>query len=60
MRTGKGALLDDAALRAIRKTIPHAVFHADLASFAHQLIQREREARGDTDTADSVFLPFER
>ena len=40
--------------------ISYAVFHADLASFAHQLIQREREARGDTDTADSVFLPFER
>jgi hypothetical protein len=44
----------------IKKTVPHAVFHADLASFAHQLIQRERLARGDTDTSDSVFLPFDR
>nr|HET7858499.1 D-glycero-beta-D-manno-heptose 1,7-bisphosphate 7-phosphatase [Caldimonas sp.] len=60
VRTGKGARLDDAALRAIRKTVPHAVFHADLASFAQQLIQRERMARGDTDTSDSVFLPFDR
>jgi len=60
VRTGKGALLDDAELRAIKKTVPHAVFHADLASFAHQLIQRERLARGDTDTSDSVFLPFDR
>ena len=60
VRTGKGALLDDAALRAIKTTVPHAVFHADLASFAQQLIQRERLARGDTDTSDSVFLPFDR
>ena len=60
VRTGKGALLDDAALRVIKKTVPHAVFHADLASFAHQLLQRERLARGDTDTSDSVFLPFDR
>jgi len=60
VRTGKGARLDDAALRAIKTTVPHAVFHADLASFAQQLIQRERLARGDTDTSDSVFLPFDR
>ena len=60
VRTGKGAHLDDAALRAIKTTVPHAVFHADLASFAQQLIQRERLARGDTDTSDSVFLPFDR
>jgi len=60
VRTGKGARLDDAALRAIKKAVPYAVFHADLASFAQQLIQRERQARGDTDTTDSVFLPFDR
>jgi D-glycero-D-manno-heptose 1,7-bisphosphate phosphatase len=60
VRTGKGALLDDAALRAIKKAVPHAVFHADLASFAQQLIHRERHARGETEEADSVFLPLER
>ena len=60
VRTGKGARLDDAALRAIKKSVPYAVFHADLASFAHQLIQRERQARGDHDAGDSVFLPFDR
>ena len=60
VRTGKGARLDDAALRAIKTTVPHAVFHADLASFAQQLIQRERQARGDHDAGDSVFLPFDR
>ena len=56
VRTGKGALLDDAALRAIKKAVPYAVFHADLASFAQQLIQRERHQRGDADEADSVFV----
>jgi D-glycero-D-manno-heptose 1,7-bisphosphate phosphatase len=60
VRTGKGALLDDEALRALKKAVPHAVVHADLASFAQQLIQRERHARGDTDEADSVFIPIER
>jgi len=60
VRTGKGARLDDAALRAIKKAVPYAVFHADLASFAQQLIQRERQARGDHDAGDSVFLPFDR
>src|SRR5678816_2606236 len=57
VRTGKGALLDDAALRAIKNAVPHAVVHADLATFSQQLIQRERHARGDSEEADSVFLP---
>jgi D-glycero-D-manno-heptose 1,7-bisphosphate phosphatase len=60
VRTGKGALLDEAALRALKKTVPHAVVHADLAAFAQQLIQRERHSRGDLDEADSVFIPLER
>jgi D-glycero-D-manno-heptose 1,7-bisphosphate phosphatase len=60
VRTGKGALLDDEALRALKKAIPHAVVHADLAAFAQQLIQRERHARGESDEADSVFIPIER
>jgi D-glycero-D-manno-heptose 1,7-bisphosphate phosphatase len=60
VRTGKGALLDEAALRAIKKAVPHAVVHADLASFAQQLIHRERHARGESEEADSVFLPLER
>jgi D-glycero-D-manno-heptose 1,7-bisphosphate phosphatase len=60
VRTGKGALLDDAALDALKNTIPHAVVHADLAAFAQQLIQRERQARGDTDDTDSVFVPLDR
>lgn len=60
VRTGKGALFDDSALRAIKKVMPHAVFHADLASFAQQLIQRERQARGEIEAGDSVFLPFDR
>ena len=60
VRTGKGALLDEAALRAVKKAVPHAVVHADLAAFAQQLIYRERHARGDSDEADSVFLPLER
>ena len=60
VRTGKGALLDDDALRALKKRFPHAVVHADLASFAQQLIQRERQQRGEVDEADSVFIPIER
>jgi D-glycero-D-manno-heptose 1,7-bisphosphate phosphatase len=60
VRTGKGALLDDAALRALKKAVPHVVVHADLAAFAQQLIQRERHARGESDEADSVFIPIER
>jgi D-glycero-D-manno-heptose 1,7-bisphosphate phosphatase len=59
VRTGKGALFDEAALRAIKKAVPHVVFHADLASFAQQLIHRERHARGESEEADSVFLPLE-
>ncbi len=60
VRTGKGALLDDEALRALKKRFPHAVFHADLASFAQQLIQRERQQRGEVEEADSVFIPLDR
>jgi D-glycero-D-manno-heptose 1,7-bisphosphate phosphatase len=56
VRTGKGARLDDAALRALAKEIPHAVVHADLAAFAQQLVQRERHQRGDASEADSVFV----
>jgi D-glycero-D-manno-heptose 1,7-bisphosphate phosphatase len=59
VRTGKGALLDEAALRALKKAVPHAVVHADLAAFAQQLIQRERHARGESDEADSVFASLE-
>jgi D-glycero-D-manno-heptose 1,7-bisphosphate phosphatase len=55
VRTGKGARLDAAALRALAAEIPHAVVHADLAEFAHQLVQRERHQRGDSDEPDSVF-----
>ena len=55
VRTGKGAALDAAALRALVKEVPHAVIHDDLASFAQQLVQRERHSRGDADEADSVF-----
>jgi len=56
VRTGKGAALDPAALRALVKEVPHATIHPDLASFAQQLIQRERQQRGDADEADSVFV----
>ena len=55
VRTGKGAALDAAALRALVKEVPHATVHDDLASFAQQLIQRERHSRGDADEADSAF-----
>lgn len=60
VRTGKGALLDDDALRALKKRFPRAVFHADLGSFAQQLIQRERQQRGEVEEADSVFIPLDR
>ncbi len=53
--TGKGARLDDAALGQVMAGLPHAVVHADLAEFAHELIQRERHARGEPDEADSSF-----
>jgi D-glycero-D-manno-heptose 1,7-bisphosphate phosphatase len=56
VRTGKGAALDAAALRALVKEVPHATIHPDLAGFAQQLIQRERLQRGDADEADSVFV----
>jgi len=36
--------------------VPHATIHPDLASFAQELIQRERHQRGDADEADSVFV----
>jgi D-glycero-D-manno-heptose 1,7-bisphosphate phosphatase len=56
VRTGKGARLDEAALAALASEIPHAVVHADLATFAHQLILRERQQRGDDAAeADSAF-----
>ncbi len=54
VRTGKGARLDAAALKALASEIPHAVVHADLAAFANELIQRERVERGAE--ADSVFV----
>ena len=60
VRTGKGTLLDDDALRALKKRFPHAVVHADLASFSQQLIQRERQKRGEVDETDSVFIPIDR
>jgi D-glycero-D-manno-heptose 1,7-bisphosphate phosphatase len=60
VRTGKGTLLDDDALRALKKRFPHAVVHADLASFSQQLIQRERQQRGEVDETDSVFIPIDR
>ncbi len=53
--TGKGARLDDAALGEVVARLPHTVVHADLAEFAHELIQRERHARGEPDEADSSF-----
>jgi D-glycero-D-manno-heptose 1,7-bisphosphate phosphatase len=56
VRTGKGARLDETALRGLVKEIPHAVIHADLAAFAQELIQRERYERGGGDEADSVFV----
>ena len=56
VRTGKGARLDAAALAALAAEIPHAVVHADLATFAQQLIARERQQRGDDAEADSVFV----
>ena len=31
------------------------MIHDDLAAFAQQLIQRERQQRGDADEADSSF-----
>ena len=40
--TGKGARLDAKALAKISAELPHAVVHADLAAFAHELLQRER------------------
>ena len=55
VRTGKAAGLDPAALRAVVEQVPHATIHADLATFAQQLIQRERHQRGDVDEADSVY-----
>ncbi len=56
VRTGKGARLDAAALAVLADEIPHAVVHADLATFAHQLILRERQQRGDDAAeADSAF-----
>jgi D-glycero-D-manno-heptose 1,7-bisphosphate phosphatase len=55
--TGKGARLDEAALAKLADEIPHAVIHADLATFAQQLILRERQQRGDDAAeADSVFV----
>jgi D-glycero-D-manno-heptose 1,7-bisphosphate phosphatase len=60
VRTGKGTLLDDDALRALKKRFPHTVVHADLASFSQQLIQRERQQRGEVDETDSVFIPIDR
>ena len=57
--TGKGARLDDAALRSVAAELPHAVIHADLAEFVHQLILRERRSRGEPDEADSSFAKLD-
>ena len=54
VRTRCGA--QPAALRALVREVPHATIHPDLASFAQQLIQRERLQRGDAPEADSVFV----
>jgi D-glycero-D-manno-heptose 1,7-bisphosphate phosphatase len=59
VRTGKGARLDAAALEALAAEIPHAVVHADLAAFAHELIQRERLRRGDDAEPDSAFAALQ-
>jgi D-glycero-D-manno-heptose 1,7-bisphosphate phosphatase len=58
--TGKGARLDDAALAKLAAELPHAVVHADLAAFAHELVQRERQARGEPDEPDSGFSKLDR
>ena len=56
VRTGKGARLDTAALRSVVATAPQALIHDDLAAFAQQLLQRERQHRGEGDEADSMFV----
>ena len=53
--TGKGARLDGKALAKVAAELPHAVVHADLAAFVHELLQRERQARGEPEEADSAF-----
>ena len=57
--TGKGARLDAAALDSVAAKLPHAVVHADLAAFAHELILRERQWRGEPDEADSTFATLD-
>ena len=57
--TGKGARLGAADFASIAAELPHAVVHADLAAFAHELVHRERQARGEPDEADSVFASLD-
>ena len=59
VRSGKGARLDAAALARVATELPNAVVHADLAAFAHELVQRERHARGEPDEAGSSFAKLD-
>ena len=55
VRTGNGALLDEAQLASIPKLVPGTEVHADLAAFAETMIRRERTLRGETGETDSGF-----
>ncbi len=48
VRTGKGAMFDDATLAEVLRQVPGTRVHADLAAFAEALIQRERSERRAT------------
>jgi D-glycero-D-manno-heptose 1,7-bisphosphate phosphatase len=53
--TGKAEGLGDAEVLALLAAVPGARVHADLAAFAHELIQDERRERGVAAETDSVF-----
>lgn len=55
LRTGKGALLDAAALEALVRQVPGTIVHADLSAFAEHLIRRERQDRVDAGATDSGY-----
>ena len=57
VRTGKCAGLDDAALESVVRQVPGTLVHADLATAAEFIVQRDRHARalarGVPDAPDS-------
>ena len=59
VRTGQGALLDDAALANLLAAAPGVQVHADLPAFVEALLQHERAAHGHAGEGDTGYGALE-